>query len=1432
MWALENFETFLPEVPYFCSLVLQNSHLQSTHPVLVDHLNRVSKSQLASSLDAETTQTIVSTINSPLDEYMLNTVSSALNAQATLGNVKKGEASISKSSDIAVPPQPIVNGVRQFTFAPREVLTNIVLDSEINNRLNFLFNSVSKNNIDAKSKEIKSVLAPEHYSYLALNLIVKRVTVEQNLHKVYLALLDALKIEELFTKVIDYTYNNILTMLLSETILTSQKDRTNLKNLASWLGKLTLGRNKPVLAKKIDIKALILDAYERNRFVAVIPFVAKLLEATTTSRVFKLPNPWLSQILGLLVETYQVAKLKLNLNFEIEVLFDNLLIKISDIKPTNLLKDLQVREESSTQQDDDKPDDTDPYRVMSWNINANIALFVKFPNLKNDVAIAIGRAINEIINPVVERSVTIACITTRELIVKDFAMEPDANKMRTAAHQMVQALTSTLSLVTCKEPLRVSMVANMQKLFQSTPGVATETELLELACAQLSSDNIDLASSAIEKNASERAIIEIDDSLSQHYSRRTLGEQAGTPHYDTSIFQHGRFPAQFPDILRPKPSSATGGLSALQLRVYEDFSRPIVASAPSVSASGDSSPSLGSFRGQTNSVPELAASKPFVPAEPPVVEDLNAVQCLDKLTELSTNIEQRVALRFQTLQHQGGALSNLAALLTPEDASLISTSFSQILKRCLQSQRDEASVGFGLKTLKRLIDNRSAPIAIDLFIRILKSLLQYQSRTPSGSVKLVADMTALYLQQHEEIKFFRDLLVPLLRERIISVNEFNLHLAQALVIASSSSAATAAGISMSLILIDLAVIIIRLLVINEKVSTSMEWINVLDVLSKIAQHQRANNTNKAFNDRLIQFLQQVEEFEAAAAASAPSTSTRKPELSDAAEADNNLRTSGAQPVVSPFAVIEKLRKIGKLSPEDVPSIYLSFYDESADELPSENLKVATSALFDHWMSLLELSSSDNNIAYAQFLATINQQGLLKGESNVKKFFRCCIERCIDSDNELHLQCSNNISYPFIDALSKLIIFLVKYSAEQSKFVLLATFLHTVVRSSISMHDRLRGQFNQRPVFRLFSNFLLDVTDASDVVNNQILILFAHAMYALRPTKLPGFTFAWVELISHKNFMPKLLAIRNSELLAVYQTLLLSLLQFMEPYLRKVEMPESMKLLYKGCLRLLLVLAHDFPEFLCEFHFSLTEALPQSCVQLRNLILSAFPREIRMVDPFTPQLVVDQLPEIRQAPLVLSDFTIALLEAPEIKAELDSFIRRRQPPFLAKLSNYCQIKEKSEVRYNVSFINSLVFYVGMQGVAQLQNSENNVANSAPTDILISLLNNFDAEGRYIVLNAMANHLRYPNSHTHFFSSAILHIFSVTQIEAVQEQITRVLLDRLIVNRPHPWGLLITFVELIKNPRYDIWSHSFTRCDPEIEKLFERMARSAAPIQPNS
>jgi len=47
----------------------------------------------------------------------------------------------------------------------------------------------------------------------------------------------------------------------------------------------------------------------------------------------------------------------------------------------------------------------------------------------------------------------------------------------------------------------------------------------------------------------------------------------------------------------------------------------------------------------------------------------------------------------------------------------------------------------------------------------------------------------------------------------------------------------------------------------------------------------------------------------------------------------------------------------------------------------------------------------------------------------------------------------------------------------------------------------------------------------------------------------------------------------------------------------------------------------------------------------------------------------------------------------------------------------------------------------------------------------------AAGRYLFLNAIANQLRYPNSHTHYFSCTMLYLFAEANTEAIQEQITR-------------------------------------------------------------
>eukprot|EP01052_Picozoa_sp_SAG31_P061837 SAG31_NODE_20886_length_563_cov_0.887931_1_plen_146_part_01 len=144
---------------------------------------------------------------------------------------------------------------------------------------------------------------------------------------------------------------------------------------------------------------------------------------------------------------------------------------------------------------------------------------------------------------------------------------------------------------------------------------------------------------------------------------------------------------------------------------------------------------------------------------------------------------------------------------------------------------------------------------------------------------------------------------------------------------------------------------------------------------------------------------------------------------------------------------------------------------------------------------------------------------------------------------------------------------------------------------------------------------------------------------------------------------------------------------------------------------------------------------------------------RLPDPFTPNLKVDLLPEINQSPRVLSDYTSAL---GDVKKGLDLFLASRAPlSFLRDLKQKLQLQQDESARrggsrYNDHAINALVLYVGVQAITQnTGGAASPVTQSAPMDIFLQLTADLDSEGRYYFLNAIANQLRYPNNHTHYF-----------------------------------------------------------------------------------
>jgi CCR4-NOT transcription complex subunit 1 len=213
------------------------------------------------------------------------------------------------------------------------------------------------------------------------------------------------------------------------------------------------------------------------------------------------------------------------------------------------------------------------------------------------------------------------------------------------------------------------------------------------------------------------------------------------------------------------------------------------------------------------------------------------------------------------------------------------------------------------------------------------------------------------------------------------------------------------------------------------------------------------------------------------------------------------------------------------------------------------------------------------------------------------------------------------------------------------------------------------------------------------------------------------------IISHKRF---------AKGWSAFYRLLLALFKFLAPFLKASDLQPATRDLYRGSLRLLLVLLHDFPEFLSEYYFTLCDIIPSHCIQLRNVILSAFPTTIILPDPHLRNIKFDSIPEMGPIPPVLSDFA-SVLKTGDLRTYLDQYLLNRgSPSFLPSLKDRILVPAAEGLtdRYNLSLVNALVMYIGVSSVAQAKARSGSslfVASDPGVVALQYLATNLDVEG---------------------------------------------------------------------------------------------------------
>lgn len=1201
----------------------------------------------------------------------------------------------------------------------------LVPNEQIRDRILFIVNNISQMNLESKANELLKVLQEAYYPWMAQYLVIKRVSIEPNFHELYLSFLEVLALHRLEDQVLNQTFGNIFVLLRSSKTDTSSSERSLLKNLGSWLGGLTLARNKPILFTDLCIKRLLVDAYRTSRLIVVIPFVCKVIEACSRSKVFLPNNPWLMAILGVLCELYHYADLKLNLKFEIEVLCKCLGVDLKQLDPSHLVRAQPIISDNSTE----KPE---PFSLLESQhivskplqpsfeslivVNPNIPLIQSSSTLRRVIVLAVEYAIREIVHSVAERAIGIAGSTTRTLILKDLgkASGVDDATIKMAARQMVQSLAANLALVTSRDPIRPAIIHNIHAFLQITGLIG---RLSESAIQTIAEDNIDLAAAYVERLSMDKAFTDLMPILEKDLAQR--------------------------DKTKIKSASGATTMDATKLAVYQEFNKLTRPKLPSINLSAVSSDELDKAAAglremasrETNLISSSLENQSNILTEDSTgLDAFFQATCL-KFIEMVTQIETLV-LNCPNCN----AVSKLAP--THEIRSLMKQII--ILASSSPVHRDELCLLMSQRLMQGLYKTESI-LLIDVIILLLLKIFEFSS-------KAAKEVTSWVIFSTDERKYSVMATAALFASGLVYVLDFDTQLAKQVDAAKEAA-------------IDFAVSLIRRCVFDlPPVAAPYDFVYTLEALGKVMQRSTSGQRKQEITDLMDEITTKVRE------------------------------------------------------PQSEP----------------QQLRDQITFAFTDWFRLCQYPSISDKLI-ASFVTNLYQRDLLRTEASTRAFLRICIEVAI----ELYMRQRRApaiLAYRCIDALAKLVVHIIRWKpnagmASSSPIEIVSAFHFIAGEIMIQGFDQ-GLDYLQKPFGRLFATLSNELCEMErffpEELSHDLLMNTSTFYLTISPRLLPQFTFAWFELITHRGFLPRLLFAPKKHGWPVLARLLSEFISSVLPLLNVAEPTEASLALYKGMLRAFLVIAHDMPDFFVAYHLQLCGLLPIKCIQLRNIILSATPVGITPPNPLRPDLKVDLLPEMALPPNLHYDYVKSLDETKwsagsNLKSDLDRALAGSVMigPFCTDLCSFLEASKSQLLVQNV------IFYVAMNGLGCVQAGEApgvSLARSTSMAIISGLIETLSSELRYIVLSTLIDQLRFPNRHTHYFSYVVLYLFVESSGEQVKEQISRILVERLIAHKPHPWGILVTFVELVKNAHYKFWEYRFANSNPEVQHILRTITQT--------
>ncbi|KID78132.1 General negative regulator of transcription subunit 1 [Metarhizium brunneum] len=1251
-------------------------------------------------------------------------------------------------------------------------------------KIQFVLNNITEGTIQSMRNELREMLECKHQQWFASHLVEERAKMQPNYHHVYLELVTLLQDKALWDEVLRETYISVSRMLNSEATMQNSTERTHLKNLGGWLGLLTLARDRPIRHRNIAFKQLLIEAHDTKRLIIIIPFVCKVLTQGAKSTVFRPPNPWLMDIIHLLIELYHHAELKLNLKFEIEVLCKGLNLDHKSIEPSGEILNRPALEESTEVLG---PEQLEAFENISLNglgssVGAGIstqAVAATIPDLgplitippTNEMVIsttrlheivrnAMTRALQDIIQPVVDRSVTIAAISTAQMVRKDFVAEPDENRMRASAISMVKATAGGLALVTSKEPLRANLTNHMRNLSnEHTSGLPEGTIIM---CVN---SNLDLALSIIEKQAEERAVPEIEDMIESDLEtrRRHRLQHPNEPFFAATV---NRWAMTIPNPFKLSPTS--NGLNPEQMAIYEDFarqSRTTPAAAPShATSASDATRTLANevLQEPYTNIPNIPT-----PAETP------SIQHLGTQMQPYAPVQTAAANAIPSGRNAGFHQMDVRGL-----ADKVNRLLQELLRVAGEAREDH------------FLDLPRPHIVLDVVDALVQLIIKTSQNSEEFAIYAAEQISALIFQQFEDNLTLESLVHVLETLRKISGHALNSRV-RALFSQQPGSNFLSLQLLAALIRTDL-----------------LDWRNIDMAMSKAIETRK---------DGSLEFLEHMLDL---------ALLNNRP-IALYADFVRTLETAWAWISEDPNSAAGqrlKTKLMGSGLPQ--PSRGPTDAESQGTAFRQDQMEY----VFEEWVHLWNNQNALDK-STAVFIQQLQAKQVIRDKNDFFVFVRTAIDLSVDRfEHILHAGAIGD-AYVMVDALAKLISMFISRNEDASTSR--ASFLDSVlvlITLVLNHHHVKRGeQLNQRVFFRLLSMLLHEVHNESENLSEQeqrnMMLKFAARFNDLGPLRLPGFTFGWLSLIQHRVFLPVILQMLDNAGWGLYANLVVQLLDSLSEQLKAFNILTVSKEVYRATLKLLVVLQHDFPDFVAGNHVRLCASIPPHCTQLLNAVLSANPQQgyTKLPDgkeeiKTYPGLIEEAKSMLQEGGLLdLVDQTLQVGPSEDVVAQIAHAMTQSEPQETA----YGHIG----VAANPHVIGSVVIYIGNQAAERLSQTSSSISvtGSEPEVSTLSLLiHELAPEARYYLIASMVNQLRFPNSLTEFFSQVLLYIFGKDlndpEESDIRQEITRVFLERLVGYWPQPWGLMLTVLELVKNEKYMFFDLPFIKSTPEVADRF--------------